>query len=65
MDKKQRNKIAKSNGEEQQGEKVGGNKINKQNRTDIKNATNVANLRNKKKWEKVETSTFKGQGQKE
>ena len=52
MDKKQRNKIAKSNGEEQQGEKVGGNKINKQNRTDTKNATNVANLRNKKNGKK-------------
>ena len=53
MDKKQRtNKITKSNGEEQQGGKVGRNKINKQTRTNTKNATNVANLRNKKKFPK-------------
>ena len=53
MDKKQRtNKITKSNGEEQQGGKVGRNKINKQTRTNTKNATNVANLRNFQKGRK-------------
>ena len=49
MDKKQRrNKTVKSNGEEQQGEKLGGSKTNKQNRRDIKNAVNVGNFEEQK-----------------
>ena len=45
MDKKQRrNKTAKSNGEEQQGEKLGGSKTNKQNRRGTKYVVNVDNF---------------------
>ena len=45
MDKKQRrNETAKSNGKEQQGEKSGGSKTNKQNRRDTKNAVSVDNF---------------------